>query len=118
MHSLRVAWQVAKHSRTHAVVLARGGQTVGIGSGQTARLDAVRLALQKSRERHPILSEDLPIVLASDGALCADHIAEAARAGVKAVIQPGFSSEDEESLKACDHLGLAMAFTGVRHFRH
>ncbi|MCX5794464.1 MAG: bifunctional phosphoribosylaminoimidazolecarboxamide formyltransferase/IMP cyclohydrolase [Elusimicrobia bacterium] len=118
MHSLRLAWQVAKHSRTHAVVLARGGQTVGIGSGQTSRLDAVRLALQKSRERHPILSEDLPIVLASDGALCADHVLEAARAGVKAVIQPGFSSEDEEATKACDLHGLAMAFTGVRHFRH
>jgi phosphoribosylaminoimidazolecarboxamide formyltransferase/IMP cyclohydrolase len=118
MHSLRLAWQVAKHGRTYAVVLARGGQSVGIGSGQTSRLDAVRLALQKSRERHPILSEDLPIVLASDGALGADHILEAARAGIKAVIQPGFSSEDEESLKACDHHGLAMAFTGVRHFRH
>ncbi len=118
MNSLRLAWQVAKHSRTHAVVLARGGQTVGIGSGQTSRLDAVRLALQKSQERHPILSEDMPIVLASDGALCADHILEAARARIKAVIQPGFSSEDAAAVEACDEHGLAMAFTGVRHFRH
>ncbi|MDD5627863.1 MAG: bifunctional phosphoribosylaminoimidazolecarboxamide formyltransferase/IMP cyclohydrolase [Elusimicrobia bacterium] len=118
MNSLRLAWQAAKHCRTYAVVLARGGQTVGIGSGQTSRLDAVRLALQKSRERHPILSEDLPIVMASDGALCADHVQEAARAGVKAVIQPGFSSEDEETAKACDLHGLAMVLTGVRHFRH
>ena len=109
---------MAKHSRTHAVVLARGGQTVGIGSGQTSRLDAVRLALQKGRERHPILSHDLPIVLASDGGLCAAHILEAARAGVKAFIQPGFSSEDAGAIEACDEHGLAMAFTGVRHFRH
>jgi phosphoribosylaminoimidazolecarboxamide formyltransferase/IMP cyclohydrolase len=118
MNSLRLAWQVAKHCRTHAAVLARGGQTVGIGSGQTSRLDTVRLALQKSRERHPILADDLPIVLASDGILSADHILAAADAGVKAVVQPGFSSEDEGAVEACDERGLAMAFTGVRHFRH
>ncbi|OGV56258.1 MAG: hypothetical protein A2X49_16810 [Lentisphaerae bacterium GWF2_52_8] len=118
MNALRLAWQTAKHCRTHAAVLARGGQTVGIGSGQTSRLDAVRLALQKSRERHPILSDELPVVLASDGALCADHILEAAGAGVKAVIQPGFSSEDEGAVEACDEKGVAMAFTGVRHYRH
>ncbi|MBI5241075.1 MAG: bifunctional phosphoribosylaminoimidazolecarboxamide formyltransferase/IMP cyclohydrolase [Elusimicrobia bacterium] len=117
-NSLRLAWQAAKHSRTHAAVLAHGGQTVGIGSGQTTRLDTVRLALQKSRERHPILADDFPVVLASDGALSADHILEAAAAGVKAVIQPGFSSEDEGAVEACDEKGLAMAFTGVRHFRH
>jgi phosphoribosylaminoimidazolecarboxamide formyltransferase/IMP cyclohydrolase len=117
-NALRLAWQAAKHCRTHAAVLARGGQAVGIGSGQTSRLDAVRLALQKSRERHPILTDDLPIVLASDGALSADHILEAAAAGVKAVIQPGFSSEDEGAVEACDSRGLAMAFTGVRHYRH
>jgi len=117
-NSLRLAWRVAKHSRTHAAVLARGGQTVGIGSGQTSRLDAVRLALLKFRERHPILSADLPLVLASDGALSAGHVLEAARGGVKAVIQPGFSSEDEEAVNACDRQGLAMVCTGVRHFRH
>ena len=118
MHSLRLAWRAAKHSRTHAAVLARGGQTVGIGSGQTSRLDAVRLALAKSRDRHPILSDDLPMVLASDGALSSEHVLEAARGGVKAVIQPGFSSEDDEAARAADQHGLAMVSTGVRHFRH
>ncbi|HAM36229.1 MAG TPA: bifunctional phosphoribosylaminoimidazolecarboxamide formyltransferase/IMP cyclohydrolase PurH [Elusimicrobia bacterium] len=118
MNSLRLAWRVAKHSRTHAAVLCRGGATLGIGSGQTSRLDAVRLALTKSRDRHPILSEDPPVVMASDGALSVDHVLEAARHGVKAVIQSGFSSEDDEAISACDGHNLAMVFTGVRHFRH
>ncbi|HVE12323.1 MAG TPA: bifunctional phosphoribosylaminoimidazolecarboxamide formyltransferase/IMP cyclohydrolase [Elusimicrobiota bacterium] len=116
--SLDFAWRVAKHSTTHAAVLARGTATFGIGSGQTARLDAVRLALVKSQDRHPIVSGQLPQVLASDGPLGAAHIKEASQAGVSAVIQPGGSSEDADAIRFCDESGLAMVFTGIRHFRH
>ena len=118
MNSLRLAWRVAKHCRTHAAVVARGGQTIGIGGGQTSRLDAVRLALLKSRERHPLVADDLPTVLASDGDLAPEHVLEAAQGGVKAIILPGLTGEYEGAVEACDEHGLAVAFTGVRHFRH
>ncbi|MDE2237154.1 MAG: bifunctional phosphoribosylaminoimidazolecarboxamide formyltransferase/IMP cyclohydrolase, partial [Elusimicrobia bacterium] len=118
MKSLRLAWHVAKHARSHAAVVVRGSYAIGIGSGQTCRLDAVRLAQVKSQERHPILPAGLPLVLASDGALSAEHVLEAASANITAVIQPGGSSEDKDSVAAADEKGLAMVFTGVRHFRH
>lgn len=116
--ALRLAWHAAKHARTHAAVICRGATTIGIGSGQTSRLDALRLALVKSQERHPILPAGLPLVLACDGALSAEHVLEAAAAGVSAVIQPGGTSEDKDAVEAADQRGLAMLFTGVRHFRH
>lgn len=116
--SLMLAWSVAKHAKTHSAVITRGGHTIGIGSGQTSRLDAVRLALVKSQERHPILPAGLPMVLASDGALSSEHVLEAAAGGVSAVIQPGGASEDRETIEACDAKSVAMLFTGVRHFRH
>ena len=118
LKSLRLAWHAAKHARTHAAVICRGFATIGIGSGQTSRLDAVRLALVKSQERHPILPAGLPFVLASDGALSAEHVLEAASAGITAIIEPGGSSEDKDAIEAADERGLAMVFTGVRHFRH
>ena len=118
MKSLRLAWRAAKHARTHAAVLCRGSYAIGIGSGQTSRLDAVRLACVKSQERHPIVPAGLPIVMASDGALSAEHVHEAAQGGVVAVIQPGGSSDDKDEILAADERGLAMVFTGVRHFRH
>jgi phosphoribosylaminoimidazolecarboxamide formyltransferase/IMP cyclohydrolase len=116
--SMNLAWHVAKHARTHAAVLCRGAATLGIGSGQTSRLDAVRLATVKSQERHPILPAGEPMVLASDGALSADHVEEAAGAGIAAIIQPGGSSEDRDAVEAADRRGMAMLFTGLRHFRH
>ncbi|MBI3551717.1 MAG: bifunctional phosphoribosylaminoimidazolecarboxamide formyltransferase/IMP cyclohydrolase [Elusimicrobia bacterium] len=116
--ALRLAWHVAKHARTHAAVICRGSATLGIGSGQTSRLDAVRLAVVKSQERHPILPAGAPMVLASDGALSAEHIHEAAAGGISALIQPGGSSEDRDAVEAADRKSLAMLFTGVRHFRH
>ena len=96
----------------------RGSHTIGIGSGQTSRLDALRLALVKSQERHPILPAGLPFVLASDGALSAEHVHEAAQGGISAIIQPGGSADDKDAIEACDSRSLAMLFTGVRHFRH
>lgn len=116
--SLRLAWITAKHAKTHAAVIVRGIHTIGIGSGQTSRLDAVRLALVKSQERHPILPAGLPMVLASDGALSAEHVLEAARAGIGAVVQPGGTLDDRDAIDAADSKQVAMVFTGTRHFRH
>ncbi len=116
--ALRLAWHAARHARTHAAVICRGSATIGIGSGQTSRLDAVRLALVKSQERHPIVSAGLPLVLASDGALAAEHILEAAAGGISAVIHPGGSSEDRDAIAAADEKNIALLHTGVRHFRH
>ncbi len=118
MKSLKFAWHAARHSRTHAAVVCRGSTTIGIGSGQTARLDSIRLALVKSQERHPILPAGEPMVLSSDGVLSAEHIQEAAAGGITAVIQPGGSSEDKDAVEACDRKNIAMVFTGARQFRH
>ncbi|MBI5243633.1 MAG: bifunctional phosphoribosylaminoimidazolecarboxamide formyltransferase/IMP cyclohydrolase [Elusimicrobia bacterium] len=116
--ALEFAWRVAKHTLTHAAVLSRGLVTLGVGGGQTTRMDAVRLAVVKSHERHPIVAPSMPVVLASDGPLGPAHIKEAASAGVSAVIEPGGSSDDREALRVCDELNLAMVFTGIRHYRH
>ncbi|MDE2143253.1 MAG: bifunctional phosphoribosylaminoimidazolecarboxamide formyltransferase/IMP cyclohydrolase [Elusimicrobia bacterium] len=115
---LLVAWHTAMHARTHAAVIARGSAVIGIGSGQTSRLDAVRLALVKSQERHPILPAGEPVVMAADGALTGEHILAAAEGGVTAVIHPGGAAEDRDAAEACDRHGLALLATGVRHFRH
>jgi phosphoribosylaminoimidazolecarboxamide formyltransferase/IMP cyclohydrolase len=116
--ALDAAWRVAMRARTHAAVLARGAAVIGVGSGQTSRLDAVRLALVKSQERHPILAAGEPLVLASDGALTAEHVHAAAEGGVSAIIHPGGAAEDADAAEAADRHGLALVATGVRHFRH
>jgi len=116
--ALEFAWRVCKHAGTHAAILARGTVTLGIGNGQSSRLDAVRLALVKSQERHPVVSPAIPMVLASDGVLGPQEIREAAECGIIGVIQPGGSSEDRETIATADELGMTMVFTGVRHFRH
>ncbi|MBI3288761.1 MAG: bifunctional phosphoribosylaminoimidazolecarboxamide formyltransferase/IMP cyclohydrolase [Elusimicrobia bacterium] len=115
---LVVAWHTAMHARTHAAVIARGTAVIGVGSGQTSRLDAVRLAVVKSQERHPILAAGEPLVLASDGALTAEHVLAAADGSVTAIIHPGGASEDRDAAEAADQRGMALVATGVRHFRH
>ena len=112
------AWHTAMHARTHAAVIARGTAVIGIGSGQTSRLDAVRLALVKSQDRHPIIAAGEPVVMASDGALTGEHILAAAEGGVTAVIHPGGAAEDRDAVEACARHGVALVATGVRHFRH
>ena len=110
---LTFAWRVVKHVKSNAIVLARGGQTVGIGAGQMSRVDSVKIAIMKAQ----IPTRDS--VLASDAFFpFPDGVEEAARAGVRAVIQPGGSIRDKEVIEAADRLGLAMVFTGMRHFRH
>ena len=110
---LDFAWKVAKHVKSNAIVFAKAGQAVGIGAGQMSRVDSVRLASQKAI---------LPVAgcaMASDAFFpFRDGLDEAAKAGVKAVIQPGGSIRDEEVIKAANEHGMAMVFTGIRHFRH
>jgi phosphoribosylaminoimidazolecarboxamide formyltransferase/IMP cyclohydrolase len=110
---LRFAWLVCKHVKSNAIVLAQGGMVVGVGAGQMSRVDSVQLAARKAGER------TRGAVLASDAFFpFRDNIDEAARAGVTAVVQPGGSMRDQDSIAACDEHSLAMIFTGVRHFRH
>jgi phosphoribosylaminoimidazolecarboxamide formyltransferase / IMP cyclohydrolase len=111
--ALDFAWRVVKHVTSNAIVLARSDRTVGIGAGQMSRVDSVRLAVSKALQRPG------GMVLASDAFFpFRDGLDEAARAGVVAVAQPGGSLKDPEVIAAADEHGMAMVFTGVRHFRH
>ena len=111
--SLEVAWRVAKHVRSNAIVMARDGVTVGIGGGQTSRVEAARQAAGRAADRAQ------GSVLASDGFFpFRDGVDAAVAAGVTAVIQPGGSKRDEEVIAAADEHGITMLLTGERHFRH
>ncbi|MCK4449128.1 MAG: bifunctional phosphoribosylaminoimidazolecarboxamide formyltransferase/IMP cyclohydrolase, partial [Anaerolineae bacterium] len=113
LEALRFAWKVAKHVKSNAILLAQRLATVGVGAGQMSRVDAVRLAIAKASERAQ------GAVLASDAFFpFPDGVEEAARAGVTAIVQPGGSRGDASVIEAADAHGLAMLFTGVRHFRH
>jgi phosphoribosylaminoimidazolecarboxamide formyltransferase/IMP cyclohydrolase len=111
--ALLFAWKVCKHVKSNAIVYARDGQTVGIGAGQMSRVDAAKVGAMKAQ---------LPLkgtVAASDAFFpFPDGVEEIAKAGATAIIQPGGSQRDAEVIAAADRLGLAMVFTGVRHFRH
>jgi len=113
MSDLLFAWVVCKHIKSNAILFARNGQTVGVGAGQMSRVDAAIIAAMKAV---------LPLkgaVVASDAFFpFPDGVEEVARAGATAVIQPGGSVRDPEVIDAANRLGLAMVFTGVRHFRH
>jgi phosphoribosylaminoimidazolecarboxamide formyltransferase/IMP cyclohydrolase len=114
--ALRFAWRVAKHAKSNAIVLATAEQVVGVGAGQMNRLDSARLAVMRARE----------VGLATEGSVCAsdaffpfrDGLDVVAGAGATAVIQPGGSLRDAEVIAAADERGMAMLFTGIRHFRH
>ena len=110
---LHFAWRVAKHVKSNAIVLAEGGRTIGVGAGQMSRVDSVKLSIQKAQ---PTARGS---VLASDAFFpFRDGIDEAGRAGVTAIIQPGGSVRDAEVVQAADEHGIAMIFTGSRHFKH
>ncbi len=114
---------VAKHVKSNAIVLARAGATVGIGAGQMSRVDSVRIAAQKAAETGAAAglpgSPAVGAVLASDAFFpFADGVEAAAAAGVVAIIEPGGSRRDAEAVAAADAAGIAMVFTGMRHFRH
>jgi phosphoribosylaminoimidazolecarboxamide formyltransferase / IMP cyclohydrolase len=111
--ALRFAWKVCKHVKSNAILYARDGQTVGVGAGQMSRVDACKVGAMKAM---------LPLqgtVVASDAFFpFPDGVEEIAKVGATAIIQPGGSVRDPEVIAAADRLGLAMIFTGVRHFRH
>ena len=110
---LRFAWEVVRHVRSNAIVIGRDHAAVGVGAGQMSRLDAVEIALRKAGDRAR------GAVLASDAFFpFPDSIEKAADAGISAVVQPGGSRKDKDVVAAGDRLGLAMVFTGRRHFRH
>jgi len=110
---LEFAWKVCASVKSNAIVLAKSGQIVGVGAGQMSRLDSVRIAVEKAgpRARGSVLASDAFIPFR-------DGPDVAAGAGVTAIIQPGGSKRDDETVKACDEHGLAMILTGRRHFRH
>jgi phosphoribosylaminoimidazolecarboxamide formyltransferase/IMP cyclohydrolase len=113
MRALLFGWKVCKHVKSNAILYAREGQTVGVGAGQMSRVESCRIGAQKAV---------LPLkgtVAASDAFFpFPDSVEEIAKAGATAIIQPGGSVRDQEAIEAADRLGLAMVFTGVRHFRH
>ncbi len=113
LKALMFGWKIAKHVKSNAIVYALAGQTVSVGAGQMSRVDSVKLGAMKAQ---------LPLrgtVLASDAFFpFPDGVEEAAKHGITAIIQPGGSVRDEEVIAAANRLGLAMVFTGIRHFRH
>jgi phosphoribosylaminoimidazolecarboxamide formyltransferase/IMP cyclohydrolase len=116
LRTLRFAWRVGKHVKSNAIVLARHDQVIGVGAGQMNRVDSARLAVARARA----------VDLATEGSVCAsdaffpfrDGLDVVAAAGATAVIQPGGSLRDTEVIAAADEHGMAMVFTGIRHFRH
>jgi len=116
MEDLLFAWKVVKYVKSNAVVIAKEGRTLGIGSGNVSRIDALKCAIKKAKE----------VGFSLEGAVVAseaffpfrDSIDEMAKEGIKAVIQPGGSIRDREVIEACNEHGIAMLFTGTRHFRH
>jgi phosphoribosylaminoimidazolecarboxamide formyltransferase/IMP cyclohydrolase len=113
MRALVFAWKVCKHVKSNAILYVRDGQSVGVGAGQMSRVDSAKIGAMKAV---------LPLkgtVAASDAFFpFPDGVEEIAKAGATAIIQPGGSVRDQEVIEAADRLGLAMVFTGVRHFRH
>jgi phosphoribosylaminoimidazolecarboxamide formyltransferase/IMP cyclohydrolase len=117
---LEFAWRVCKHVKSNAIVYAKGGRTVGVGAGQMSRVDSSRVAVQKAKDAAGTGEpETQGSVVASDAFFpFADGLVAAIEAGATAVIQPGGSLRDAEVIAAADAAGVAMAFTGMRHFRH
>ena len=107
------AWLACKHVKSNAIVLASGTQLVGVGAGQMSRVVSVEIAIKKAGAKAK------GSVLASDAFFpFPDNVELAAAAGITAVVQPGGSVKDADSIAACDAHGMTMLFTGVRHFRH
>tara|TARA_Y100000741_G_scaffold181453_1_gene137913 strand:+ start:2521 stop:4062 length:1542 start_codon:yes stop_codon:yes gene_type:complete len=117
MNSLKFAFNICKFSKSNAIVLANNKSTIGIGSGQPSRLDSCKIAVKKALKFLP--SKRFQSVAASDAFFpFSDGIEELAKGGVKAIIQPGGSLNDQEVIKVANKMGLSMIFTGTRHFTH
>jgi phosphoribosylaminoimidazolecarboxamide formyltransferase/IMP cyclohydrolase len=116
MSDLLFAWRVAKFVKSNAIVFCGNGMTLGVGAGQMSRVDSARIASIKADKAGLSLTGS---VVASDAFFpFRDGVDVVAEAGAKAVIQPGGSVRDEEVIAAADEHGMAMVFTGIRHFRH
>ena len=123
MADMRMAWKVAKHVKSNAIIYVKDGSTAGIGAGQMSRIDSARIAARKAEDAKEAAGWDS---LRTKGCACAsdaffpfaDGMLAAAAAGATAIIQPGGSIRDDEVIKAADEQGIAMVFTGMRHFRH
>ena len=123
MADLLLAWKIAKHVKSNAIVYVKDGATVGVGAGQMSRVDSALIAAKKAERMADVLGLPQPLTLGSAVASDAffpfpDGLMEAAGAGATCVIQPGGSMRDAEVIEAADKAGLAMVFTGQRHFRH
>ena len=115
LKDLDFGWRIVKHVKSNAIAVVRDGHTIGIGAGQTNRVGSAHIALEQARQAG--FTEGL--ILASDGFLpFADTVELASQYGVTAIVQPGGSIRDEESVAKADELGICMLFTGVRHFKH
>ncbi|MEJ8547664.1 bifunctional phosphoribosylaminoimidazolecarboxamide formyltransferase/IMP cyclohydrolase [Brevibacillus borstelensis] len=110
---LKFAWKVVKHVKSNAIVLAADNMTIGVGAGQMNRVGSAKIAIEQAGEKAR------GSVLASDAFFpMPDTVEAAAKAGITAIIQPGGSVRDQDSIDACNRFGIAMVFTGVRHFKH
>jgi len=115
LEEMTFAYKVVKHVKSNAIVLTKDGMTVGVGAGQMNRVGAAKIALSWAKEH----GHTRDLVLSSDAFFPFDDVVKlAADYGVKSIIQPGGSIRDKDSIKACDALGIAMVFTGMRHFKH
>lgn len=113
MKQLLFGWKVVKHVKSNAIVLAADDMTVGVGAGQMNRVGAAKIALEQAGDKAK------GAALASDAFFpMGDTVELAAKHGITAIIQPGGSIKDDESIKAANEHGIAMVFTGVRHFKH
>lgn len=123
MADMLMAWKVAKHVKSNAIVYVKDGATAGVGAGQMSRIDSARIAARKAEDAQEAAGWDEP---KTKGCACAsdaffpfpDGMLSAAAAGATAIIQPGGSIKDDDVIKAADEAGLAMVLTGMRHFRH
>src|SRR5699024_3076778 len=113
MENLLFSWKAVKHVKSNAIVLAKDKQTVGVGAGQMNRVGAAKIAIEQAGEKMK------GAVLASDAFIpMPDTVEAAAKAGITAIIQPGGSKRDQDSIDVCNEYGVAMVFTNVRHFKH
>ena len=122
MEDLNFAWHIVKHVKSNAIVVVKNGMTYGVGAGQMNRIGSAEIALKEAKttiEANGGKVEDFGLILASDGFFPFDDcVALAAEYGVKAIVQPGGSVRDEDSIRKANEHGIPMLFTGNRHFKH
>lgn len=122
LKDMQFAWKIVKYVKSNAIVVAKDGATLGVGAGQTNRVGSAEIALKEAKAALAERGIDMAqagVVLASDGFFpFGDSVAAAAAYGVAAIVQPGGSVRDSESVEEADKHGIPMLFTGVRHFKH